>query len=291
MKLLPKVSVVCTVYKHEAYLRECFDGFVMQKTNFPFEILVNDDCSSDGSAEIMREYESKYPDLFRCVYQEENQYSKGLFPWFEVLFPMAKGQYIAICEGDDYWTDPYKLQKQIDFMDSNLDYIACFHNALIKYPKSYSFFNSANENHNPTTEDIIRRRWFISTQTLLFRNIKLSYPVWKSKVVNEDYLLELLLAKEGKFRYMDDVMAVYRQDGTGVSASLNVNKRKMFDQLVFLLTNMKELYGGRCSDAFDESIANYQAQKEDFVRSTHPVRKWFYRKTYTRLLKKILRSI
>ena len=111
----PKESVICTVYKHEPYLRQCFDGFVIQKTTFQIEVLVNDDCSPDGSAAIMREYEAKYPELFHCIYQKENQYSQGLLPWWEVLFPMAKGEYIAICEGDDYWTDPYKLQKQVDW--------------------------------------------------------------------------------------------------------------------------------------------------------------------------------
>lgn len=282
----PLVSIVCTVFKHESYLQECFDGFIMQKTDFPYEILVNDDCSPDGSAEIIREYETKYPHLFRCVYQKENQYSKGLHPWFEVLFPIAKGKYIAICEGDDYWTDPYKLQKQYDFMEANPDYIACFHNALIKYDANFSFFNSANENHFPSTEDIIKRRWFISTQTLFFRNIQLNYPSWKSKIVNEDYFLELLLAKEGKIYYMDDVMAVYRQDGKGLSAILNANKEKMYDQLIFLLSNIKGLYAGRYSKAFDDSIANYQSQKEDFIKSTHPIKKWFYKKTYTRALKK-----
>lgn len=291
----PKVSVICTVYKHEPYLRQCFDGFVMQKTNFPIEVLVNDDCSPDGSAAIMREYEAKYPDLFRCVYQKENQYSKGLLPWFEVLFPMTKGEYIAICEGDDYWTDPYKLQKQVDWMDAHPDYIACFHNAYTQCGNKRGLFNSLTETHYPTTEDIIQRRWFISTQTLFYRNVLKEYPEWRKGVKNEDYMLELLLAQRGKFYYMEDVMAVYRVEGQGVSVEMNADKMKMFEGLIALLTNMKVWYGGDYAEAFDNSIANYQHQKKNYKKelyySMHPFARALRLKTYTRAMKKWLRKI
>ena len=282
----PKVSVICTVYKHEPYLRQCFEGFVMQKTNFPIEVLVNDDCSPDGSAAIMREYEAKYPDLFRCVYQKENQYSKGLLPWFEVLFPMAKGEYIAICEGDDYWTDPYKLQKQVDWMDAHPEYIACFHNAVVDYGKGNKrLFNDLNENHYPTTEDIIERRWFISTQALFYRNVLTEYPEWRKGVKNEDYLLELLLAQKGKFYYMDDVMAVYRLEGQGVSVELNANQAKMYEGLISLMTNMKAWYEGAYAEAFDKSIANYERLRQLVIKNLkYPWLKYFRIGYYKRLL-------
>lgn len=290
----PKVSVICTVYKHEPYLRQCFDGFVMQKTNFPIEVLVNDDCSPDGSAAIMHEYEAKYPDLFHCIYQKENQYSKGMMPWWEVLFPMAKGEYIAICEGDDYWTDPYKLQKQVDWMDANPDYIACFHNAVVDYGRGRRrLFNDLNENPYPTAEDIITRKWFISTQTLFFRNVLgTDYPEWRHSIKNEDYLLELLLAQKGKFYYMSDVMAVYRLEGQGVSVTLNANKVKLFDGLIFLLTNMKKWYKGVYADSFDKAIRGYEKEKEEYEKeiyyATHPIARAFRFKTYKRAIKKWL---
>lgn len=290
----PKVSVVCMVYKHEPYLRQCFDGFVMQKTSFPIEILVNDDCSPDGSAKVMREYEEKYPDLFHCIYQEENQYSKGKMAWWEVLFPMAKGEYIAICEGDDYWIDPYKLQKQVDFMDQHPDYVACFHNARVQYDDHVSLFNALNENHDPTTEDIIKRHWFIATPTLFFRNVLHDYPEWRGEVLNGDYLLELLLAREGKFHYMDDVMAAYRQDGMGMSAVLNRNKVDMVDKLIYLLERMKDYYDGEYASTFDESIRNYQAMRANYAKEIyyeqHPIARLFRPKTYKRMIKKRLRK-
>lgn len=291
----PKVSVVCTVYKHEAYLRKCFDGFVMQKTSFPVEVLVNDDCSPDGSAAIMREYEAKYPHLFHCIYQTENQYSKGIKPWWEVLFPMARGEYIAICEGDDYWIDPYKLQKQVDFMDAHPDFSACFHNARVLRKMGVTLFNALDENHYPSTEDIIKRRWFIATPTLFFRNILTDYPEWRGEIVNEDFLLELLLAQKGKFRYMDDVMAVYRQDGMGMSAVLNKNQVRMVERLIDLLVRVKPLYGEAYEHTFDEAIEGYRKMcdvyaKEDFYEK-HPIARVFRLKTYRRWLKKRLRKL
>ena len=290
----PKVSVVCMVYKHEPYLRQCFDGFVMQRTNFPIEILVNDDCSPDGSAGIMHEYEEKYPELFHCIYQEENQYSKGKMAWWEVLFPMAKGDYIAIGEGDDYWIDSYKLQKQVDFMEQHGDYVACFHNARVQYKDHVTLFNALNENHYPTTKDLIKRRWFVATPTLLFRNVLHTYPDWRGEVLNGDYLLELLLAREGKFYYLDDVMAVYRQDGLGMSAVLQKDAVNMVDRLINLLEKMKPMYDGKYASAFDESIANYQRIRADYAKEAyyeaHPVARFFRPKTYKRMIKRQLRN-
>lgn len=287
---MPKVSVVCPVYKHEAYLRQCFDGFVTQKTNFPIEILVNDDCSPDNSATIIHEYEEKYPELFRCIYQNENQYSKGIKPEWDILFPIAKGDYIALCEGDDYWIDPYKLQKQVDFMEKHPDYVACFHNARVQSKDDVTLFNPLNENHYPSTEDLILRRWFISTPTLLFRNVLKEYPDWRGKVSNGDYLLELLLAKEGKFYYMDDVMAVYRQEGQGVSVMLDAHRADLYDKLVFILSSVKEMYPDKYAAAFDKSIANYKKMKDDHQKElyydSHPFLKAFRPKTYKRMIKK-----
>ena len=92
---------------------------MVQKTNFPIEILIHDDASTDGTADIIREYEAQYPDIIKPIYQTENQYSKGINPGFEFLFPRARGKYIALCEGDDYWTDTLKLQKQVEFLEGN----------------------------------------------------------------------------------------------------------------------------------------------------------------------------
>src|SRR5687767_12631322 len=105
----PLVSICCVTYNHGRFLRDCLEGFVMQETTFPFEILVHEDASTDDTAAILREYELKYPHLFRCVYQTENQFALQN-TLINILFPMVRGKYIAMCEGDDYWIHPLKLQ-------------------------------------------------------------------------------------------------------------------------------------------------------------------------------------
>ncbi len=113
------VSVCCTAYNHEKYIRECLEGFVMQKTNFKFEVLINDDASTDNTAGIIREYEKKYPNIIKPIYQTVNQFSIDRNVTINILFPRISGKYVAVCEGDDFWTDPLKLQKQVDAMEAN----------------------------------------------------------------------------------------------------------------------------------------------------------------------------
>jgi glycosyltransferase involved in cell wall biosynthesis len=119
------VSICCFTYNHAPFIRQCLDGFIMQQTTFPIEILIHDDASTDDTAVIIREYEANYPELIKPIYQTENQYSKGVYV-SQYNFSRTQGKYIAFCEGDDYWTDPYKLQKQVDFLESNPDYGICY---------------------------------------------------------------------------------------------------------------------------------------------------------------------
>lgn len=121
------VSVFCTVYNHEKYLRQCLDGFVMQKTNFAFEVIIHDDASTDHSADIIREYTQNYPNIFRPIYQEKNQYSQGISFAKEYMLPLARGKYHASCEGDDYWCDENKLQMQVDAMEAHPECHLCVH--------------------------------------------------------------------------------------------------------------------------------------------------------------------
>ena len=121
-----QVSIICFAYNHEKYIRQCLDGFVMQK-GVTFEIIIHDDASTDKTADIIREYESNYPNLFKPIYQSENQYSQHVSIQKEFMVPLVSGKYIAMCEGDDYWTDPYKLKKQYDALESNPYCVMCLH--------------------------------------------------------------------------------------------------------------------------------------------------------------------
>lgn len=120
------VSIRCITYNHEPYIRQCLEGFVMQKTNFRFEAIVHDDASTDGTADIIREYAEKYPDIIKPIFETENQYSKHDESLPRIMDEACKGKYIAFCEGDDYWTDPTKLQKQYDALETNIDCVAAF---------------------------------------------------------------------------------------------------------------------------------------------------------------------
>ena len=119
-EVIPLVSINCITYNHCKYIRDALEGFLMQITNFPVEILIHDDASTDGTAEIIKEYEKQYPWLIKPVYQTENQYSKHNGTISKIQYGRARGKYLAFCEGDDYWTDHYKLQKQVDFLESNV---------------------------------------------------------------------------------------------------------------------------------------------------------------------------
>lgn len=209
------VSIVVATYNHSRFILQAIEGFLMQRTNFRVEILVNDDASTDTTAVIVKGYEEKHPQLFRNFYQKENQYSKGIKPWFQVLFPAAKGKYIALCEGDDYWIDPSKLQKQIDLLEKNGDYSACFHDAIVlkEGQEQRKYANKTKEVF--TTVDLFDRH-FIPTASIVFRN-QLELPSWLKNVSSGDIALLLLLSLQGNLYFINEAMSVYRQHPEGVS--------------------------------------------------------------------------
>ncbi|NLN98858.1 MAG: glycosyltransferase [Bacteroidales bacterium] len=218
----PLVSIQCLVYNHEPYLRQCLDGFVMQKANFKFEAIVHDDVSTDRSAEIIREYAEKYPDIIKPIFEKENQFSKGFDKLSSIMNAAGKGKYIALCEGDDYWTDPLKLQKQVDFMEAHPDYAMCFSDAVVTWeddkgiiPRS-GFFNV--ETREYTGQDLLRN-WVVPTASVLYRNYYqegLSPPTDK-RFIYADIVTFLWLASLGKVWCDAEKRVVYRRHPGSVS--------------------------------------------------------------------------
>ena len=206
------VSINCLVYNHEPYLRDCFEGFIKQKTSFQIEILVHDDASTDHSVDIIREYTAKYPDLFKPIYQKENQYSKGVRISFEYQYPRAQGKYIALCEGDDYWTDPNKLQMQVDFLEAHPEYSMCCSNAFIRSPKRTLSGARYWEDCDIPIVDMINGIYcFIQTSTFVFRHSLLDfYPKYCVNCYVGDYPLQIWAAFNGKIRYFKQKTSVYR---------------------------------------------------------------------------------
>ncbi len=214
----PFVSICCLCYNHEPYLRKCLDGFVMQKTNFVFEVLIHDDASTDRSADIIHEYEAKYPEIIKPIYQTENQYSKGIGVTRVFQFPRSKGKYIAMCEGDDYWTDPYKLQMQFDYMENHNDVSMVFTNRFVKNGDVYTPFFYFNKSYN--TNDVLSGlNWGV--QSVCFRKDIFDFVEFNnlSKFINGDRLIPYICSKNGKIIRLKQFTAVYRITGTGVSTS------------------------------------------------------------------------
>ena len=218
MERAPLVSVLCLTYNHEEYLRGTLDGFLAQETDFPIEILVNDDASTDGTAGILREYAAKRPDLIRPFYQETNLYSQGLDLCIEVLYPEARGKYIALCEGDDYWTDPTKLQRQVDFMEAHPEYSACVHNTMLHYcatdQKDRPLLRHKGD-RDVRIEDVAKGvSYSFHTSSILARRDILTAPSPFFHVGLEngfgDHPDALWLIFHGPIRYLDRCMSVYR---------------------------------------------------------------------------------
>lgn len=239
------VSIVCITYNQEAYLAKTLESFIAQKTSFPIEIIVHDDASTDGTADILRSYENKYPNLFTCIYQDVNQYSKGVHIWADITFPKARGKYIALCEGDDYWTDPLKLQKQVNLLEDDIENSICFHNAQIVYEDNSDADKlfCVNIKHKQVfkTNDIILKNWFCPTASILFRKTALPvYPEWARKGINWDLTLHLLLSTSGNSIYIDEVMSVYRKNAINSLSSIKRNFSFHRNNLITLFLNFNK---------------------------------------------------
>lgn len=243
-------------YNHESYIRQCLDGFLFQQTNFTFEILLHDDASTDNTANIIREYESKYPDLIKPIYQTENQYSKGVGISVVYQFPRAKGKYIALCEGDDYWTDPYKLQKQVDFLEANPSFSLSFHKAKVL---SEGILHTELYAHLEEREYFgkeIFDNWTIPTCSVLFRNnFKIRIP--KSILFGDIYLF-LLILNQGKAYCHGFEGSVYRRNNGGASVNPSVSTiKKLFFQYKYMseyFPDYKEISKRKMNNYLDQLI-------------------------------------
>ena len=214
------VTIRCLAYNHEPYIRQCLEGFVMQKTNFRFEAIVHDDASTDGTAAIIKEYAEKYPNIIKPIFETENQYSKRDGSIRRIMDEHTHGKYIALCEGDDFWIDPLKLQKQVDFLETHLDYSMCFHKAnVIIDSKNKITLNTRIYGHLEEREYMgseILKKWSIPTASVLARsNI---FRPYDNRFIYGDIVFFLSCAEKGKIYCLKDTMSVYRRNGGGVTA-------------------------------------------------------------------------
>ena len=217
----PLVSICCITYNHESYIEDALEGFLIQETDFPFEILIHDDASTDKTADIICEYEFKYPNIIKPVYQIENQYSKGIKPNQNFNFPRVKGEYIAMCEGDDYWFDPSKLVKQVHLLTRNPEF------SISAHPVQNFYQDASMSPHVFPALDKTKLvfdiydlfRWnFMNSCSVVYRKVVDALPSWCSSHVIGDYPNHLFYAHYGKIAFVPEVMANYRIHSGGVWA-------------------------------------------------------------------------
>lgn len=207
------VSIICNAYNHEKYIRKTLEGFVCQKTTFPIEVLIHDDASTDATAQIIREYEEKYPDIIKPIYQTVNQYRRvDITREFQI--PRERGKYIAMCEGDDYWTDPYKLQKQFDALEAHPDVDICAHRAVrvnADTEEVLAVIAPANQNTILSPANVILGGGaYVATNSLMYR-AKLDRELPEFRVrLTLDYTLQIQGSLRGGMLYLNDCMSAYR---------------------------------------------------------------------------------
>ncbi len=264
----PLVSVVCTAYNHEKYIRHALNGFVTQETNFPFEVLVHDDASTDGTADIIREYESKFPNIIKPIYQTENQYSKKIKILKTFVYPKVQGKYIAICEGDDFWIDKNKLQKQVDYLENHSDCSFTFHPVhIVVNEKSNKNTRYWDKELDFDAEKIIAVTGggygiAVPTVSMCFKtDIALNFPKFREIAPVGDLPLQILLSLNGFAHYFPDIMACYRQGHEGSWTAKRENNKE-FDakncvNVIKMFTELNRYTEGKYQKVISHRIFAY----------------------------------
>lgn len=224
----PVVSIWCITYNHADFIREAIEGFLMQETTFPVEIFVHDDASTDGTADIVREYAAKFPNLFWTVLQKENQWSRGNGKMFFDHLIQQRGEFIALCEGDDFWTSREKLEAQVEYMQNNPTCSCCFHLSSIVDEQNnqiHECYFSPNKTSYDLLECFTQLGKQYATNSIVFRRAALSdAPKWIIEQCN-DAALELQLARHGSIDFLNRTMSSYRIHSEGIWSRLSREQR------------------------------------------------------------------
>lgn len=257
-EIKPLVAIHCITFNHESYLKDALEGFVMQKTDFPFVAIVHEDASTDGTAKVLKEYALKYPDIIFAIYEEENQYSKRDGSLREIMNEAIKAtgaKYVALCEGDDYWTDPLKLQKQVDFLENNPDYGMVYTKVKRLIQSSHTIKDEWGGKMETFSELLLGNA--IPTLTTLIRsealfNFEYEIKPTSHKWLMGDYPLWLFIAANHKIKFIDNKTGVYRILNESASHSkdiiTNLSFRKNFKEIAYFFAgkynneNLSKIY-------------------------------------------------
>lgn len=251
-----KVSIICNAFNHEPFIKDALDGFIMQKTNFKFEVLVHDDASTDKTADIIREYEKKYPDIIKPIYETENQYSKGNLG--KIQYGRAKGKYIAFCEGDDYWTDENKLQLQYDALEAHLEIDLCAHEAVMvkEFTKDeMGYVQPAKCDTVLTPEQVIvgGGAYFATASLFCRAEVVKNYMEFR-KFMGVDYTLQIQGSLRGGVFYIAHNMSAYRVRMSGswsaITLKSGVDRINSWKKTI----KMREILNKETGYKYDEAI-------------------------------------
>jgi glycosyltransferase involved in cell wall biosynthesis len=261
------VSVCCLTFNHKNTIEKAIKSFLMQKTEFPVEIFIHDDASNDGTTQIIQKYQRENPGKIRLLIQPENLFGKGksLFEIYtQLVFPQAKGKYIAICEGDDYWTDPLKLQKQVDFLEKNSDYSISFHRMgfvgsdKVDFDEHNKYYKHLFGQRSAFTfVDLIKQN-FIPNCSVVYRNYGMEFPDLFKSIAFPDWPIHILFAQKGKIHFIDEIMAHHRVAFTGIWEGKTLDERHRMNVIFYkdLIKLVDETYYTAIFDAI-ESQKNY----------------------------------
>ena len=255
----PLVCVRTMTYNHEPYIRTCLEGMLMQETTFPVQVLIHDDASTDGTQAILKEYEAAYPAIFKIFYQHENTYQLkkkhgGYLGRRKEFFDWIKGRYVALCEGDDYWTAPDKLQKQISYLESNPKCSMSFHNVerVNIQTGTRRLFIEQYEKQDYELTDILND-WLVPTCSIVYRRDMYELPDWWGNVSNGDYLQQLMLASKGYLHRVEGVMGVYRKHEGGMSQQFRRRSVLMLN-LVYMFRMLDIDTGGKYRKEIEDAV-------------------------------------
>ena len=237
------VSVVMITYGHEKFIAEAINGVLMQECEFDVELIISNDSSPDNTDEVVRKIIQNHPDANLIKYTKHNE-NKGMMPNFIWALQQAQGKYIALCEGDDYWIDPYKLQKQVDFLEANIDYSMCFHQVEITMANVSDYYSyPLPSSETLYLKDIIQKH-YIPTCSLVFRSKFFSkgFPEWMVNSISGDIPLEILLASKGNTKYLSEQMACYRRNDGGITQS-PIQLAKMRSGYIYMFSKLSKEIG------------------------------------------------
>lgn len=296
------VSIICMAYNHEKYVKRALDSFIEQETNFHFEVLINDDCSVDGTVDIIKKYAKDYPNIIRAIFQKENQYSKGNSITRNILLPKAKGKYFVFCEGDDYFIDKNKLQKQYDYMERNKNCTLCIHNSIFVNERGDHISDYIVADKLPRIiscqEVIYGGGGFCATSSIMGRLSTVKKLPDYFDFLGYDYTWQIYLASLGETYCFDERMSAYRVFSAGSwSSNMLSNDKKQVEHIQKVI-ELRNLFNENTNFEYEDIIrrANLESQIEIYL-NTGDYRKIFdkdhisaiFKMSFTKMVKTIIK--